>query len=302
MEINPITDVQNKLLVLDGHAYAYRSFHAIRALSSPDGAPTNAIYGFIKSLDKLIKQLGVGYGLVVWDGGLSEERLKDLPEYKAQRPEMPDALDAQIPEIQKYLEARKIVSFQRPGVEADDVIGSVARVFSKQIDVIIASPDKDFMQLVGDRVGIVNPNDKGLPIWRETDVLDKTGVKPQQIVDWLSLIGDAVDNIKGVMGIGPKTASKLLNQYGDIDHIFESLDEIPPSVWRDNLVKQKEIVCRNRRLIGLKEHPVDGWRLEELKLGMPDENKLAALYKQWGFHSMLRELATDGMKQGELLI
>ena len=294
--------LQDRLLILDGHAYAYRAFHAIRALNAPSGNPTNAIFGFIKSFEKLLKQLTFSHAFVVWDGGLSEERIKELPGYKAQRPEMPISLENQIPEIQKYLKAKGIAIWQAPGVEADDVIATVTRQFSEQIEIIIASPDKDFMQLVKNGVGIVNPHDKEMSIWNELQVLEKTGVTPYQVVDWLSLIGDSVDNIKGVDGIGPKTAAKLLNQYGDIDRIYQSIDDIPQSAWRDNLIKQREIVYRNRRLINLVSLPEKGWRLSEFSIGTPDNSKLADLFKDWGFQSMFREVTQKSLMQGELLI
>jgi len=290
------------MLILDGHAYAYRAFHAIRSLVAPNGAPTNAIFGFIKSFEKLCKQLGAAYALVVWDGGLSEDRLKDLPDYKAQRPEMPTGLQSQIPEMQKYLAAKRIGFLQQSGMEADDIIAGVARSLAASAEIVIASPDKDFMQLVDDRIGIVNPHDKELAVWRESDVVRKTGVMPKQIVDWLSMIGDTVDNIKGVPGIGPKTAAKLLNQYGDLDHIYESLDRMAPGVWLDNLIKNRDIVYRNRRLIGLKNPLATDWLLEEYSMGIPDEGRLAELYRQWGFHSMLKELTRHPLQQGELSI
>ena len=193
-----------RLLIVDGHAYAYRAFHAIRQLSSPTGAPTNAIYGFIKMLGKLQAQLAPSHVLVVWDGGLAAERMAEHPEYKAQRPSMPDALEQQMTGIVSYLEAAGIASLCRDGVEADDWIAAIALRAAPEVPVVIASSDKDFMQLVSPQIGLMNPNDKSEKVWSADEVRAKTGVEPCQIVDWLSLIGDAVDNIPGVPGVGPK--------------------------------------------------------------------------------------------------
>ena len=147
-ELNP------RLLIVDGHAYAYRAFHAIRELRAPSGEPTNAIFGFIKMLTKMRAALSPSHLIVVWDGGLSAERTAALPEYKAQRPEMPVDLGKQIDQIVAYLEAVGLTSFCRDGVEADDYIACVARRAARAgMDVVIASSDKDFMQLVSPRIG-----------------------------------------------------------------------------------------------------------------------------------------------------
>ena len=207
----------DRLLIVDGHAYAYRAFHAIRDLRSPDGRPTNAIYGFVKMLAKMRAAVEPTHLMVVWDGGLSAERVARLPEYKAQRPEMPDDLKPQLDEIVEYLKAAGIASFCGDGVEADDYIACLARrAADAGMTVVIASSDKDFMQLVSARVGLLNPNDKSETVWTDEQVRAKAGVEPSQIVDWLSLMGDTVDNIPGVPGVGPKTAADLLNQFGSV--------------------------------------------------------------------------------------
>ena len=151
----------DRLLIVDGHAYAYRAFHAIRELRSPDGRPTNAIYGFVKMLEKMRQTVAPSHVMVVWDGGLSQARIAALPEYKAQRPEMPDDLRPQLDEIAAYLEAAGTASYCSPGIEADDYIACLARQAADAgLSVVIASSDKDFMQLVASRIGLLNPNDK----------------------------------------------------------------------------------------------------------------------------------------------
>src|SRR2546421_8421675 len=171
----------SRLLIVDGHAFAYRAFHAIRQLSSPTGAPTNAIYGFIKMLDKMQANVVPSHLLVVWDGGLAAERLAALPEYKSQRAPMPADLDRQIEGLHSYLQAANIPSYCQPGVEVDDWIAAMTRqAVAGGLRVVIASSDKDFMQLVSsERVGLLNPNDKSEKIWNAQDVSAKTGVLPE---------------------------------------------------------------------------------------------------------------------------
>ncbi|MEN9676338.1 MAG: hypothetical protein RIS76_2234, partial [Verrucomicrobiota bacterium] len=209
--------MSNRLLLVDGHAYAYRAFHAIRSLNSPEGRPTNAIFGFVKMLQKMVGSLKPTHVLVLWDAGLAIERRTALPDYKANRPPTPEPLEEQFPQIETWLDAVGYAQFQEDGTEADDWIGTYARRAEVAgWSVVIASSDKDFLQLVNDRIGILNPNDKSDKIWSAADVEAKTGVRPDQVADWLSLIGDAVDNIPGVSGVGPKTAAELLRKYGSI--------------------------------------------------------------------------------------
>jgi DNA polymerase-1 len=291
-----------RLLIVDGHAYAYRAFHAIQKLNAPDGAPTNAIYGFIKMLTKMQATLNPTHHCVVWDGGLSAQRMEALPEYKSHRPAMPGDLERQIPELETYLEAANVPSFVNDGVEADDWIASQACcAASYGVDVVIASADKDFLQLVSPRVGILNPNDKTETIWKAEQVRTKTGLDPEQVVDWLSLIGDAVDNIDGVPGIGPKTATDLLKQFGSIDQIYARLSEVKSERIRANLAAAEANVRRNQKLICLHTDLPCAFDLEKLAVRPGDTAKLAPLYERWGFRTMLAQLESAHAAQKELL-
>jgi DNA polymerase-1 len=290
----------SKLLIVDGHAYAYRAFHAIRQLTSPAGAPTNAIYGFIKMLGKMLAQLAPSHAVVVWDGGLAAERMAEHPEYKQQRPPMPDDLEAQIDGIVHYLEAAGVSSLCREGVEADDWIAAIARGASEQMPVVIASSDKDFMQLVSDRIGLLNPNDKSEKIWGAEDVRARTGVEPEQIVDWLALVGDSVDNIPGVPGVGPKTAAELLQQFGSAEALYARLAEVKSDRLRASLTGAKEIVLRNQRLVRLNENqPLVP--LNEAILRQPQTDRLRVWFAEWGFKTMLAQLGESPLSQGALL-
>ena len=282
---------QMRLLIIDGHAFAYRAFFAIRGLSSPSGQPTNAIYGFIKMLEKLEASFLPSHTVVVWDGGLDEDRVEGLDDYKAQRDPMPDDMEVQLDEIVSYLEANGIVSICDDGVEADDRIGQLAkRAESEGYEVAIASSDKDFFQLVNDRVKMLNPADKtGEPM--DADAVEaKTGVRPQQIVDWLSLVGDAVDNIPGVPGIGVKTAAKLLNEFGSVDGIYERLADVKREKQREALAASEKDVRRNQELVALKLDLPGEPELGSLRKGFEDSAQLEKLYEKWGFRTMLKEL------------
>ena len=326
-----------RLLIVDGHAYAYRAFHAIRQLTSPAGAPTNAIYGFIKMLGKLRARLeperrGAGEAerrrigepaacppsgsfshsptprladsptrrlpdsprlrvTVVWDGGLAAERLAALPGYQAQRAPLPPELVPPLDGIGEYLKAAGIASCCYEGVEADDWIATLARAgVEAGLSVVIASSDKDFMQLVSPCVGLFNPNDKSETVWGAEQVFAKAGVQPGQVVDWLSLVGDAVDNIPGVPGVGTKTAAELLGQFGSVAELFTRLHEVRSEKLRAALQAARETVHRNQQLIRLQDGLPGSVRLEDSVPRPPNDEQLRVLYARWGFKSLLAEL------------
>ena len=291
------------LLLVDGHAYAYRAFYAIRSLNSPDGAPTNAIYGFVKMLQKMEGILRPTHRLVLWDRGLAAERMTEHPDYKQQRAPTPDDLERQFPEIEGWLEAAGVAAWSQPQTEADDWIGTYARrAEAAGWRTVVASSDKDFMQLVGERVGLFNPNDKSEKVWTAAEVEAKTGVRPEQVVDWLSLVGDAVDNIPGVPGVGPKTATQLLQKYGSIDALLARLSEVKSESQRTNLEAAVGSLARNRRLIALRTDLVGGPDLDSLRIDPPDaarRERLGAMYRQWGFRSLLSELGLPWETSGQ---
>ena len=282
---------QMRLFIIDGHAFAYRAFYAIRGLLSPSGQPTNAIYGFINMLTKLEAQVLPTHAVVVWDGGLDEERVEKLVDYKAQRDPMPDDMELQLDGMVKYLEAAGWASVCDEGVEADDRIGQLAkRAEGEGIEVVIASSDKDFLQLINDRVKMLNPADKsGEPI-DAAAVVAKTGVRPEQIVDWLSLVGDTADNISGVPGVGIKTAAALLKEFGSLDAVYEHLDNVKRDKLRDALVTAEPDVRRNQSLVALKLNLPGEPELADLRRGFQDSAKLEELYEAWGFNTLLNNL------------
>jgi DNA polymerase I len=289
-----------RLLIVDGHAYAHRAFHAIRDLRSPSGQPANAVYGFIKMLSKLRATLAPTHEIVVWDGGLSAERTAVLPEYKAHRPEMHADLKSQIDEMVSYLGAAGIASFCRKGVEADDYIACLARRAAHGgMDAVIASSDKDFMQLVSPKIGLLNPHDKTDGVWTVEQVRNKAGVEPSQIVDWLSLTGDSVDNIPGVPGVGPKTAAELLKQFGSVAALYARLDEVKLEKLRAALRDAADAVRRNVELVRLKDELPCDFSADDLAVRPADNARLRELFSRWGFKSLLAGM--EPARQGVLL-
>ena len=292
----------SRLLIIDGHAYAYRAFHAIRELRGPDGRPTNAIFGFVKMLEKMRQGLAPDGLVVVWDGGLSENRMTLLPAYKAQRPDMPDDLRPQLDGIQEFLAAAGIASHCGKKIEADDYIGCLARqAAGAGWKVVIASSDKDFMQLVSAEIGLFNPNDKTGTIWTREQVLAKAGVEPAQVADWLALMGDAVDNIPGVPGVGPKTAAMLLQQFGSVTTLLKRLDEVKSEKLQASLRQSVAIIRRNLQLVRLSEVPCE-FVAAQVAVKTADNGRLRSLYAQWGFQGMQAALG-DGRReqQAELI-
>ena len=290
----------DRLLIVDGHHYADRSFYAIRAMNAPDGFPTNALYGFINAMRRMRARVAPTHIAVIWDGGLDDERTEALPEYKAERDPMPDDLELQLDALDEWLEAAEMHSWCHEGVEADDVIGTLTRqAEAAGVPVVIASSDKDFFQLINPNVHLLNPNDKTDTLWQAEQVRAKTGVEPAQIIDWLSLVGDAVDGIPGVRGVGPKTATKLLLEYGTAENLYSNLDSVKPDGLQGRLREATTEVQRNQDLVALRE--ISEWKikLEDLRPGAGDYAKLHAQYTRWDFRSLLQEL--EAGRQGELL-
>lgn len=291
------------LLLVDAHHYAFRSFHAIRSLNAPDGSPTNAIFGFIKTLQKMVGLVGPSHVCVVWDAGLDVERTRELPQYKANRSETPESLSLQIPQIIEWLDAAGWPQWQRAGTEADDWIATLAsRACREGCAVTIASADKDFMQLVGGEVRLLNPNDKTERLWGPAEVEAKTGVPPSQVADWLALVGDAVDNIPGVPGVGPKTAADLLRKFGSAEGAIAAAPGIKAERLRAELLGAAETLRRNLVMVRLKADLPDGPSLGSLVPRPADPARLRPMYQRWNFRSLLAELGPEGGPvQGTLL-
>jgi DNA polymerase-1 len=284
-----------RLLLVDGTQLFYRSFFGIRGLSTHEGQPSNAVFGFIRGIHQLLDVWNPSHWAVAWDGGSPKTRLDLLPEYKAQRPPMPDDLRRQVEPVREFLKLAGIPLIRLEQQEADDVLASLAHWGERNVDdVIIVTSDKDLYQLVSEKTGMAawGKDDKRLG---RAEVFEKTGVHPGQIIEWLALTGDAVDNISGVEGMGPKTAAKLLGQFGSLDVMWSRLDEIHSARIRANLITQRDRVERNLALVRLRiDLPCcPEWDTLAVKPEWPAV--MRPFYARMDFHSLIK--ASD---QGEL--
>lgn len=278
-----------ELLLIDGYAVVYRSFFAIKEMSTSKGFPTNAVYGFIRTLNHLKEALKPTHWAVVFDAGLADDRMVLVPEYKAQRDPMPDDLATQLAVIDEYIEAANILSIEVDGQEADDVIASIIAALGDHCErVCIASGDKDLFQLIDEKVCLVGLS-KGHELTGPAEVLEKTGVHPGQTVEWLAMMGDSADNISGIPGIGAKTAARLLQELGSIEGIFENIETVTPARIRLALVEHKEIVTRNVDMIRLRTDLEMCRNMKDFSVQKPDWGELLALFRELEFESMAKE-------------
>ncbi len=280
------------ILLVDSFAQIYRCYHAVRHLSTADGVPTNAVFAMTKFLLKLEKEYPSENGAFVFDKGRPHFRMELAPDYKANRPPMPEELQIQLPVIRELIQDFGWTIVEHDGYEADDLIGSIASAFPAH-RVVIFSGDKDLSQVIDDRVEMLVPDPAGSLTKRGVEeVVKKFGVPPSGIVDYLALIGDASDNIPGVEGVGPKTAAALLQQFGSGEEIFRRLDEVKRESLRAKLAQAKELFEKNVKLVRLDTAPPEDvvWEICRLKRSAPDYAKIRAAAKKMELKSILREI------------
>lgn len=268
-------DTKRPLLVLiDASSFIFRAFYAIRQLSTKAGIPTNATFGFANMILKVLEDLAPTHIAVVYDTKHPSFRKERYAEYKANRSEMPDELQPQIPYIKKFVEAMGLPRFEKPGLEADDIIAALAHFArKKKEDVCIVSSDKDLMQLVNEHTWMFDTM-KNLRIGPQ-EVKEKMGVGPELIADYLGIVGDSSDNIPGVKGIGPKGAVSLLEQYGNLEGIYANLDNMKPNKQLEHLKAHKESAFLSRELATVRtDVGIDfDWKELEVKPVFGDELK-----------------------------
>jgi DNA polymerase I len=291
-----------KWLLLDGFNLAFRAFYGMPELTRADGFPTGALHGWVKTIWRLQDDEKPDGMLVFFDLGGSQDRLALHPEYKAQRSEMPEPLVKQIPVIKELTRAMGLVGIELDGVESDDLLAAQARALANAgHDVLIVSADKDFAQCVDERIRMLLPPPTANPKlgWRVLDaagVVEKFGVGPERIADYLALIGDTSDNIKGVSGVGPKTAVKWFAEFQTLDGIIAHAAELKPERFREAVAQQADGLRLNRRLTTLRtESP-----LLMVAPGAPEPGKLFTLLQAMEMRSSLAEAQKRYTGQGEL--
>lgn len=286
-----------KLLLVDGHYYLYRSFYAIRGLTNSRGEPTNAIFGFTKALRRMVQELQPDFAAVVWDAGLPERRTALQPEYKQQRPEMPADLKHQEGPMQQLVSWLGFTSIAVPGTEADDIIASYA--CSHDGETIIATNDKDILQMVTDRTAIystakadvINEKD-GFALLRIDEVQKKWGVAPAQIGDVLALTGDSADNIPGVDGIGSKTATALIQQFGSIDALLARVSEIEKPKVREKIAASVDQIRQNLEMVRLDTDLPLPVPVAEMHI-RPNYPRLIESIAKYEFRTLLAEITKE---------
>ncbi len=244
--------LRSRLFLIDANNQMYRAYHAIRGLSGPDGKSTNAVYGFVTMLRKLLADHKPEYIAASFDLAGPTFRDQLATDYKANRTPMPDDLAEQIVWVHEACEAMGVPIFTAQGFEADDVIGTLAvRAAASGHEVVIVTGDKDFFQLVGGPIRVFNPRDEGT--WFDPEgVKEKFGVAPEQVVDVLALMGDSIDNIKGVPGIGEKGARDLISTHGSLDALLERAADVPQRRYREALLANAEAARNSRELLRIR--------------------------------------------------
>ncbi len=291
-----------KWLLLDGYNLAFRAFYGMPELTRSDGFPTGALHGWIKTIWRLQDEEKPDGTLVFFDLGGSQDRLALHPEYKAQRAEMPEALEKQVPAIKEMTRALGLVGIELDGVESDDLLASQARMLANAgHEVLIVSADKDFAQCVDDRIKMLLPPPTANPKlgWRVLDatgVAEKFGVPPSSIAEYLALIGDTSDNIKGINGVGPKTAEKWFKEFGSLEGIIAHAAELKPERFREVVVASAVNLRLNLKLTTLRTESPLPW----VPSGEPHTDKLFALLTQMEMKTCLADAQRRYSGQGEL--
>jgi DNA polymerase I len=290
-----------KLFLVDAMAHVYRAFFAPmpQRLTGPGGVPTNVPFLFGNILRRLIKDYQPDYIGIVFDPPGATFRDKLFEKYKAQRQPMPDEMRVQLPFVRRLCEAMRLPILEVKGYEADDVIGTMAVKAGKHnVEVLIVSNDKDMMQLVGKSVRTLRTGSggaKGDIIVDERKVEEILGVPPDKVVDYMALLGDAIDNIPGAKGIGEKGAAELIKKYGSVENALDHADEVPNKRYREALQQQREQVLMSKQLAEIaKDAPIE-LKLQELELVPPNGAALAEFYRELGFSSLLKELGSEAV-------
>jgi DNA polymerase-1 len=279
------------LFLIDGSNQMYRAYHAIRGLTGPDGRSTNAVYGFVTMLRKLLTDHRPSYIAASFDLPKPTFRSQLAADYKATRSAMPDDLAEQISWVHRACEALGVPVHTAEGFEADDVIATLARRAAERgFNVAIVTGDKDFFQLVGDGVKVYNPRDEGA--WFDEEaVKQKFGVAPAQVIDVLALMGDSVDNVKGVPGIGEKGAKDLITTYGSLDALLGRAEEVPQKRYREGLKAHAGDARQSRELVKLRTDVAVGFEPETFRFLGASREKCYELFSKLGFRTLVTEYA-----------
>jgi 5'-3' exonuclease len=279
-----------RLVLVDGSSSLYRAFFALPSLSNSKGIPTHAILGFTSMLLKLLREEKPDAVGVALDGPGPTTRHHEFAEYKAQRPEMPEAMAQQIPYVHRVLAAMRVPVLMMPAEEADDILGSMAiRAAAEEYQVILVSGDKDLFQLVGERI-VVRDTMKERT-WGPAEVQERYGISPGQFPDLLALMGDSIDNIPGVPGVGEKTARDLLQHFGRLEAVLERAAEVARPKVREALLTHAEQARLSKRLATIRSDLPIPWAVADLTRQAPDVAALIALFRELEFSRLVQQFS-----------
>jgi DNA polymerase-1 len=275
----------SRLLVIDLSNFVYRAFYATEQLTAPDGTPVNAVYGLMKMLNQILVKYEPTHVLVARDSASVDSfRVQMFPEYKGTRSDMPDNLSVQFPLIHEMIRGLELTQVCISGYEADDIIGSVATQWKDKFDeILIATGDKDMLQFVDGNVKVVDTM-KNITYGRE-EVKTKMGVYPEKIVDYLSLIGDTSDNIPGVEGIGPKGAIALIEEYGTLENVIDSVGSIKSKRYQVSIQNGRDAAILSKNLVEIRTNLDLGKTPEESEYKLHSTPALDAMFDRLNFKS-----------------
>ncbi len=286
------------IYLVDGNSLCYRAYYAIRELTTSKGEPTNAVYGFVNMLRKLVREYEPEMLTVVFDSKGPTVRHEKYEDYKVHREPMPDDLVDQMSKIKDIIDAYNIPIFELEGYEADDIIATLAvKARKKGLNVTIVTSDKDALQLVDEQVRVLSPHPSGDKVYYAREVKEKYGVGPESIVELMALTGDASDNVPGVKGVGQVTASKLINKYGSVKKIYDGIGKVEPESVRKKLAEGQDDALLSRELVVLDTKVPVKFDAKKAALGEPDTERLAELFKELEFGKFLREIAPAKEKE-----
>lgn len=293
--------MSQRVFLIDAHGLCYRAFYAVRALKNSKGQPTNAVFGFCNILRKMLNDCKPTHVGVCFDTGKQTHRQKKFADYKVKRQAMPDDLVIQIKTIREVIKAYGFPIFELEGFEADDVMATLGLRFAdKNTDVFIATDDKDMAQLVGEHIKLYSPRQE--KVIDVKDVVEKFGVKPEQITDYIAIAGDSSDNIPGVKGIGETGARNLISEFKSLEGIYKHLDRVQGKL-QEKLKASQEIAFLSKELATLDEVPLDA-KLDDLVFPEPNREKLFAIFNDLEFRKFAADYAPSGAllqePQGEL--
>ena len=293
-KVQPVPAATPQLFLIDGNSLVYRAFFALpESIATSTGRPTNAIFGFASMLVKILTDYGQQPTIVVWDAG-SSGRKEVYPDYKGHRPSRPDLLAEQWPHMEPLVDAFGYRNLSLPGYEADDVIASLARqAGEKQVSVMIVTGDRDAFQLIDDGHVKVMATSRGITetkIYDRQAVIDRYGIPPERIPDFHGLKGETSDNIPGVPGIGDKTASDLLQRFGDVEGVLASIDQISGAKRKQNLTEHAEAARISKQLATLRRDLDTGVDVTAEAAREPDRSRLREVFREFELRDPLRRL------------